>query len=424
MIKMEEKIKTALQKAESYLIEQQNKEGYWSAAPEAELKGPEHLRKPISITPQIIDGLIHLETKNVSAVNKAIFYCYNEKVEDTDEIDLLAYQLKALSYSNAAFIEKKANTILNIILKRQHKEGYWPSFPKTSNLTNFIVAEGLSDYKSEESLNKLKEWLKENKSKDMAGWGLNNESEKAQVSFTANAILTLLLCKEDFSDKEVIKFIEKKQMKDGGWPSSDFTYQQDSTTYATALVCLILLKTNPETNNAMLKAGIKYLLESQLEDGSWPLKKEFGPGEYFTTVYAMKTLKYYAYIKSRLEDKHIRDLLKTAQNKQIVNDYLLAEYEKQVRNRFLDINYGMIMDKILATTTSAVKRRKLILSIMEKEGSKDTAAIIDALKNLEGYRGLHKRSHLAQIKNDMDALVNLNFIEENGRNYFLVRKIE
>src|SRR3989338_6813820 len=94
-----------------------------------------------------------------------------------------------------------------------------------------------------------------------------------------------------------------------------------------------------------------------------------------------------------------------------------------LKEKFLNIESNDLLDKILATTSSAVKRRKTILNILENEGEKDTADIIDALKRLDGYKVLHKRSHLAQIKNDMDALVNLGFVEEKNRKYFLVKKI-
>ena len=99
------------------------------------------------------------------------------------------------------------------------------------------------------------------------------------------------------------------------------------------------------------------------------------------------------------------------------------EFENNKRKEFLDVNFNKILDKILATTSQAVKRRKIILNILENDGEKDTANIIDELKKIEGYKGLHKKSHLAQIKNDMDALVNLELVEEHGRRYFLVKKI-
>src|SRR3989338_5174510 len=90
-----------------------------------------------------------------------------------------------------------------------------------------------------------------------------------------------------------------------------------------------------------------------------------------------------------------------------------------LKEKFLNIESNDLLDKILATTSSAVKRRKVILEILENEGEKDTADIIDALKRLEGYKGLDKKTHLTEIKNDMDAILNLGFEEEHNRKYFL-----
>lgn len=419
---MEREIKESTNKAKEFLLSTQNEEGYWSSDI-SENKGPQYLQKPISITPQIIETLILLNLKDLSPVNKAIFYCYKEKVEDSDPIELLAYQLKALSYSNTKFIEKKAKKILAIILNKQTKEGYWPSFPKTSNLTNFIVTEIISNYKPE-NLNKIKSYLLKNKSKDNLGWGLNEE-DKVQVSFTANAILTLFYCKEDIMNKniqEAVKFLESKQTKDGGWPSSNLTYPVESTTYATALVCLVLLRTK-DIENVNLKLGIKFLLNSQLENGSWPLKKGDNKGEYFTTCLVVKTLLYYNYLKEKINEENTSKLLENFQNKEYITNYLLNEFEVNIKTNFLKVNPESLLDKILATTPSAVKRRKIILNILEDEGEKDTANIIDDLKRFEGYKSLHKRSHLAQIKNDMDTLVNLGFVEQYNRKYFLVRII-
>ncbi|MBS3152898.1 terpene cyclase/mutase family protein [Candidatus Woesearchaeota archaeon] len=311
------------------------------------------------------------------------------------------------------------------ILNKQSKEGYWPGFPKTSNLTNFIVIDSIKKYECKEALEKIKEWTLNHKAKDGIGWGLNDDDKDSQVSFTVNALLTLLPCKESAKSKDIekaIEFLESKQIKDGGWPSSNLTYPAESTTYATSLVCLILLRTK-DINSKNLEASIKFLINSQLPDGSWPLKKGEEKGVHFATCFVIKTLRYYQYLKEKLKEQDVYNLLKNIENKELIINYLINEFESSIRKGFLIIKPEEILDKILATTSSAVKRRKIVLEILENEGEKDTADIIDALKRLEGYKGLHKKSHLAQIKNDMDALLNLGFVEEHNRKYFLVKKI-
>ncbi|MBS3152249.1 hypothetical protein J4230_02460 [Candidatus Woesearchaeota archaeon] len=110
---MDKEIKEALNKAREYLLKEQNEEGFWASTMK-EPKGPEYLQKPIVITSQVIDALIHLELKNNNSINRAILYCYKERLEEIDIVELLAYQLSALSYSNAVFIKKKTKQLLNM----------------------------------------------------------------------------------------------------------------------------------------------------------------------------------------------------------------------------------------------------------------------------------------------------------------------
>ena len=120
---MDKEIKISLDNAQTYLLSKQSQEGCWVSETITESKGPEYLQKPIVRTSEIIDALIHLELENTSPINKGIYYCYKEKVEDTDVLDLLALKLKALRYSNVQYIQKKAKQILKIIIERQNKEG-------------------------------------------------------------------------------------------------------------------------------------------------------------------------------------------------------------------------------------------------------------------------------------------------------------
>jgi len=414
-------ITQALERTKEYLLNTQNEDGSWAATPDNEPKGPDYLQKPLVITAQVIDILIHLNVEDKNKISKGIFFCYKEKIEDTDHIELLSYQLKVLSYANADYIKKKEKQLLKTILNRQHKDGFWPSFPKTSNLTNFIVTDTIVNYNCNENLKKIKEWLLKNKSKDNLGWGWNEDSEKAQVSFTSNALITLSNYNQEMKElNSIIEFLEAKQNSDGGWPSSDFTYKNESTTYSTALVLWILLK--KDLNNKKIEAGIKYLIKLQLPDGSWPLK-ENGKSEYFTTCYVSKVLKYYLFLKEKIKNENVIILLDNSKSKYNVINYLFKEFDENIRKEFLRLEINHIADKILATTSSAVKRRKTILLILDTDGEKDIAEIIDELKKIEGYKGLHKKSHIAQIKNDMDALTNLGLIDEYKRRYFLVKKL-
>ncbi|MEM4247670.1 MAG: hypothetical protein QXH80_00180, partial [Candidatus Nanoarchaeia archaeon] len=79
--------------------------------------------------------------------------------------------------------------------------------------------------------------------------------------------------------------------------------------------------------------------------------------------------------------------------------------------------------RILGITDKAVERRKEILKILSEQGEKDCAEIIDALKEMPRYQSLNKRSHLTQIKADIDFLRSLNaiYVTENDK-YFTTFK--
>ena len=248
---MQKELLSSVKKAVEFLLNNQNEEGSWYSTT-IDYKGPTYLQKAISVTPQVIDSLVYLNLEDNSQINKAILYCFKEKLDIADPTELLALQLLALNYSNTKAIGIKAKQLVEFILKKQSDEGYWHSFPKISNLTTFFVIPSIREYECKENIEKAKNWILNSQSKDNLGWGANEEAGEAQISFTANAILSLLEADENIKNKKIqdsIEFIKSKQLKDGGWPSSSLTYNKDSTTYATALVCLALIKTGKINND-------------------------------------------------------------------------------------------------------------------------------------------------------------------------------
>ena len=69
---------------------------------------------------------------------------------------------------------------------------------------------------------------------------------------------------------------------------------------------------------------------------------------------------------------------------------------------------------------SAVDRRIKIINILSKEGEMGVAEVIDALREFDEYKNLNKKSHMTQIKLDLEYLREANLVGAHDYNYFLV----
>ena len=83
---------------------------------------------------------------------------------------------------------------------------------------------------------------------------------------------------------------------------------------------------------------------------------------------------------------------------------------------------ALLNSRLLGSTKSAIDRRKEILRILDENGPKDIAQIIDFLREKPAYKNLNKKSHMTQIKNDVEYLRALNLIAEFEREYYLVNQ--
>ncbi|MBT7902425.1 terpene cyclase/mutase family protein [Candidatus Woesearchaeota archaeon] len=423
-LSLSKEIKKALSNAQNHILNEQSENGSWNLKQGSKINGPEFYFSPIIVTALAIKSLVLLKIRTPEQINKGIYFLYSQKLDNTTLVDLFAYQLAGLQYSNCPIIEKKKNKILNIILNKQDSKGFWPSFPKTSNLTNFCVVSTLKKFICDGALTKMKQWLLKNKAKDNIGWGFNENSTQSQVSFTAGAIRVLLYCGEKHSSNEIIiakKFILENQLPCGGWHSSDLTHSDSATSYGTAstLVALMLCMNNPI--NEKIEKGIKCLLNMQNKDGGWPLTHG-EESQMYTTFYAIQALTYFVYLQDELKKKELKNILETDLCPEFTH-YLLARFSEDLKTRYKNSYKNLLVEKSIATTKQAAKRRFQILKILEEKGALDTAEIIDELKQDAEYRHLHKRSHIAQIKNDVVAMMNLGLIYEERRKYYAVIKI-
>ncbi len=422
-------INKILKKTKNFLIKRQNKEGSWTRKREIDHKGPQYYLQPVVLTAQAIRTLFLVGNKeNSKVIDKAINFCFKTQIIENEPVDILAYHLMALSYSNTPLFIQKQKQLVNLIFSKQCQKGYWPSFPHTSNLVNFNTVLGIKDYACKINFQKLRQWLKSTKAKDNVGWSLDETYKESEISFTSNVVLTLIYAGEDPSQPflQVARtYLEKQQLEDGGWPSSRLTIANESTIYGTAITLLALMFLCDDPFNEKIEKGINFLVKHQLKEGSWSLKKNGKQGQYYTTYYAAKALKYYQILKKELKNEFYQRLRENLSYPQLLTIMIVEDFEQKTKNKYLDSIYtNLINAKLLGTTAPAIKRRKEILKILAAEGEKDTAELIDSLKIIKGYEKLNKRYHLAQIKNDMVHLEALKLVNVNERRrYFVVRNV-
>ena len=298
-------ISKALEQAKQYLLTKQNTDGSWTYEDALEIQGPEHLHRPLFLTSMALNTLLLIAPKKTESISKAIHFVQNQELDPKDHVDLVASQLWGIKASNTTLADKKKSELLSMILKRRSKEGIWREFSGASNLTLYGVMLGIRNLVCEEEYSQIRKWLLTHKAKDGIGWGFDENYETTQVSFSTNAMLTLLyagedpLCKDIQQAKEFL--LTNHLGKDEGWPSSALTIPKESTTYGTALSVITLLHTHEDLYDKRIVSGVKWLLETQLPDGSWPLRRDGQGGEFYTTYYSIKALRYYNYIQEELE---------------------------------------------------------------------------------------------------------------------------
>jgi len=419
---------TAIEKAANYFAERQNDNGSWTLKPE-EIKHNEPLeyQKPLILTCEAIETLsLAKNPKFVPNIAKGMNYCLSQADEITQGFETLSHKIKVLRLAKTTYASKQLYECINLLIKNQSKEGFWPHFPmKTYNLTNFYVISSLKYFDCPAVLAKHKDWLLKHVATDKTGWGPTGEDSESQVSFTANAILSLLNCGENPASpiiQKARKFLESKQFSDGGWPSSKTTVADKSTTYATALVLQAFMLISENPFNKKIEDGIKFLLSMQLPNGGWPLVKGEKPTCY-TTMHVVNTLAIYDFFKQN--KNRLANLRNYVTSSQFAALLLANEFERSILISFDSLlKNAALTSNMLGSTADSIQRRIEIIKILSRIDMLGMAEIIDALKENPKFAHLNKRSHMTLIKNDLDYLKSLHLVfEDDNYRYFIVADI-
>lgn len=395
----EKEIRFFISKACNFLINDQNEDGSWSFKQEKIKEPPAPYQNSLILTSQVLQSLIFGEKiEYIDSINRGINFCLNSELGKEESVDLWAWKLSAIEFSETLKGVRLKKEILKLIEEKQEESGCWPYYPHTFTLTNYSVCNALTKETSKETIKKAINWFK--KSKKGKGWGKDDKENFIEPSFTANAILSLIKLGEK-PPRDSIEYLESEQEEDGGWKVlSDSSHWENVTSYSTALCtsALILAKGNGDSINR----GIEYLLKCQDEDGRILRNPNEKETYHYLFYYIIKTLELYLYSKE-------------------TNDLLVFEEEK--KRNFLILCYKNVLNsRALGVTKQSRERRKDILISLE-EGNKEIAKIIDYLKQDKKYEHLNKKSHITQIKSDVEYLRSIKLIGKLTNKYYISKKL-
>jgi len=404
-----------------FLKKRQDETGLWKVD-EIKHNEPSLYQGSLITTSQCMLTLMYCQNKDtIVNMAKAAHYLYSRTLHDRDPIDLWAWKTHALKHVNTDLYRRTVKENQAFIAKEQTKHGYWSVFPKTFNLTNFSCMLALLDSEHSAELKRVSDWLCDNKAKDGFGWGHDDTSESSQITFTAIISMVLLGAGRDPLDpklQEVRRYFEMTQNADGSWNSTKFTSGMP-TTFATTVVLDVLMRLVDDPFDPKIKRGISFLVGSQNPDGSWPIVRGEDGRQFYPYLYIIKTLAFYKYLKDHWSNLENQVLVNSDIPKQVVVSHLAKEFEKYITNKFnYNIAKRVFESRFLGITKKAVERRKRILQILADHPALDVAEVIDELKKIKTYENLNKKTHLTQLKSDLEYLRSLNLVYLKNYKYY------
>ncbi|UCD04025.1 MAG: terpene cyclase/mutase family protein [Candidatus Woesearchaeota archaeon] len=392
----EKEVTEYISRACDFLIRDQNEDGSWSMKHEKLKEPPSPYQNSLIITSQSLQSLIFaVKPKYVDSIKKAINFCINSELSPEDSVDLWAWKLSALNFSNTVKSEKLKEIIIKILKEKQEESGCWPYYPHTFTLTNYSVCNALPKEKVEETISKAIKWFK--KARKGKGWSRDDKDDKIEPSFTANGILSLIKLGEQ-PPKEAVDYLESEQEDNGGWRVlSDSGQWENVTSYSTALCVSSLLLANGSREK--VEKGMEYLLKCQDESGRILRSPNEKETYHYLFYYVIQALELYLYSKNNILDLH--------------------KFEEEKKQQFLFACYRNVLNsRALGVTEQSRIRRKDILRALE-EGDKEVAEIIDYLKKDNKYQHLNKKSHITQIKSDVEYLRSIKLIGKRRESYYI-----
>ncbi len=204
---------------------------------------------------------------------------YSEGKGTGGEADTAGYALLTLELAGIKPNET-TDAVVTYFLKHQASNGYWkvtsnrPPSEASHFTTNYLALRSLRVWGSDKLAKEIKE-----RTKKSAAWILETSPKTNE-----DQVFQLLGFSEVKADKSIIensaKALIAKQKSDGGWAQID-SLDSDPYATATALVSLHFTKMLSNKDKAF-QDGVKYLIKTRKEDGSWFVKSRSKP---FQTYY-------------------------------------------------------------------------------------------------------------------------------------------
>lgn len=412
-----DQIQDSLDASCEYLTSKQNQNGSWSDIEAPEISRDSLYKQPIVATAQAIKALIfNLKPKYISRIQKAINYCNSVNTENINDSGILAWKLSGLSYSNVKIHNRAAEKILKTLITKQEPKGFWMEYPSTNYIVNYNVMESLKNHKiPNKSREQFINWMDSARAKD-GGWGFTPNEERGYITATTSSILSLLNAGKKASSEiftELRTRLEEQQLEDGHWNAKFEEGHRNGEATAAAALCLMIISDDPFNKN--VEQAIDYLLSIQTKDGHYS-RNSIHPIRYINHL-----LSFYIYLKKEWENNSLR---KTIGNNQDLTNFYYQQFERHLKSKLTLMSYQSVLtSKVLGTTPRAIKRRLEIVRILDEKGTLSVAEIIDNLKEIEEYKNLKKKTHLTQIKSDVEYLKEINIIHEGEQGYYLGFKI-
>jgi len=418
---MHEAVSEALSKAAAWLAGKQKKDGSWPRDRHL-FSEPEVYLAELVVTSECAQALLLAgESRYFRSIQRALNFCADYPLEKGDPTAWYAWKLMALRLSNSESNIRQASILARALAKRQDSQGFWPAFPTTLNTTNCMAVDALIGMKAE-ALERAAKWFRKSRAKDDKGWGHDARAKHSETPSTAYISTALILCEES-PDSPILQkartFLEKMQRADGSWIAQRVKIP---STYATSRAALALMMLSKSPFNSNVVNALKFLLKSQSRTGGWAFAAG-KPPQFYTTYYSVLTLALWRYLKEfwdRSDIKQLRDQL----GPQETAIWLYRRFPYHLQQRYEKMLLrSMLNTKALGSTKDAIKRRQDILCMLSRWGSADSAEVIDRLKMRPEYSGLSKKSHITQIKADLDYLAEINLVSRVRGRYALIRDL-
>lgn len=413
-----DKIQESLNNSCNYLLSKQNRNGSWSDIEDPKVSRDSLYKQPVVATSQAMRALIfNLKLSYIQAIQKATNYCSSVDTENINDSGILAWKLTGLNYSNVKTHNRKAEKILKKLIEKQESKGFWMEYPSTNYIVNYNVMEALKHHQiPETSKEKFIKWIESARAQD-GGWGFTPNEDKGYITATTSSILSLLNAGKHASSeifKELRTSLEEQQFEDGHWNAKFEDGHRNGEATAAAALCLMIISDNPF--NTRVEKAIDYLLSIQTEDGHYS-RNSIHPIRYINHF-----LSFYLYLKKEWKNKFLRKMIG---NNQDVTNFYYHQFEHNLNSKLNIMSHQSILNsKVLGTTPRAINRRVEITRILNENGTLNVAEIIDNLKELEQYKHLKKKTHLTQIKSDVEYLKEIKIIHEGEQGYYLGFRIE